>query len=333
MNLMSFFTDKDILVTGGCGSIGSEIVRQLIDHNPKRIRVFDHSENGHFLLNQKLNSPLIRNLLGDVRDRQRIMRAMDGVDFVFHASALKHVPFCEYNPYEAVHTNVIGTKNLVEAAIEKKVAGVVAISTDKAVGPVNTMGATKLLSEKIVTGAPVGQSETKFSCVRFGNVLDSDGSVVPIFRHQIEKGGPVTLTSESMTRFFMTIPQSVSLILHAALEMRGREIFVLKMYGMKISDLAQVMIEELAPTFGHKPEDIDIEIIGVRPGEKLYEALFTKMERPFVAENEHMFVIRSSPYDTYKPDDSAEFTNYNSANMILLSKDEVKDVLYREKIL
>ncbi|MDB4285822.1 polysaccharide biosynthesis protein [bacterium] len=330
---MSLFTDKDILVTGGCGSIGSEIVRQLIEHKPKRIRVFDHSESGHFLLNQKLNSPLIRNLIGDVRDRYRIMRAMEGVDMVFHASALKHVPFCEYNPFEAVHTNVIGTKNMVEAAIEKKVSRVVAISTDKAVSPVNTMGATKLLSEKIVTNAPVGLSETKFACVRFGNVLNSVGSVIPIFRHQIENGGPVTVTSNDMTRFFMTIPQAVSLILHAGTEMKGREIFVLKMYGLKIPDLAQVLIEELAPKFGRRPEDIPIEIMGVRPGEKLYEALFTEVERGYVTETDNMFVVRSSPYDTFEVDYTSEFSNYNSSNMELLSKAEIREMLYKEKIL
>ncbi|MEM6262517.1 MAG: polysaccharide biosynthesis protein [Bacteroidota bacterium] len=330
---MGFFTDKDILVTGGCGSIGSEIVRQLIPEGPKRIRVFDHNEAGHFHLNQKSPSPLIRNLIGDIRDRNRVMRAAEGADMIFHAAALKHVPFCEYNPFEAVYTNVIGTKNVVEAAIEKKVKFMVGVSTDKAVSPVNTMGATKLLSEKVIINAPLGESECKFACVRFGNVLDSVGSVIPIFRHQIQQGGPVTITSEDMTRFFMTIPQASRLILESAQQMQGREVFVLKMFGLKIPDLATVMIQELAPRFGFKPSEINTEVIGVRPGEKLYEALFTEEERPHITETEHTFVLRNSPYDTFEPNYDAQFTNYNSANMQLLTLEEIRDMLYREGIL
>ena len=207
---MNSLSGKDILVTGGCGSIGSEIVRQVLQYEPKRIRVFDNHESGHYYLNQRLPSPLIRNLIGDVRDAERILRAADGADIIFHAAALKHVPFCEYNPFEAVYTNVIGTKHTVEAAIKRHVPRFVGISTDKAVSPVNTMGATKLLSEKIIVNAPVGESQSAFACVRFGNVLNSVGSVIPIFRHQISKGGPVTITSRDMTRFFMTIPDAVN---------------------------------------------------------------------------------------------------------------------------
>lgn len=326
---MNFFENKDILVTGGCGSIGSEIVSQLVELGPKRIRVFDNHEAGHFFLNQKLKSPVIRNLLGDIRDRDRIMRAAEGADIIFHAAALKHVPFCEYNPFEAVYTNVIGTKHVVEAAIEKGVQTMVGISTDKAASPFNTMGATKLLSEKVIINAPVGESGAKFACVRFGNVLNSVGSVIPIFRHQIEQGGPVTITSEEMTRFFMTIPQAANLILQSARTMKGREIFVLKMFGLRIPDLAQVMIEELAPRFGHKPEDIGIDVIGVRPGEKLYEALFTDEERPHITETDDMFVLRNSPFDNFPPDDNAQFQNYNSNNMELLSKDQIRETLRR----
>ncbi len=327
------FEGKDILVTGGCGSIGSEIVRQLVPFYPKRIRVLDHSESGHFDLNQKVQSNLVRNFIGNVRDRDRIFRAAEGVDYIFHAAALKHVPFCEYNPFEAVYTNVIGTKHVVEAAIEHNVQKMIGISTDKAVSPINTMGATKLLSERIIINAPLGTSSSHFACVRFGNVLNSVGSVIPLFKHQISQGGPVTLTSEDMTRFFMTIPQAVSLILEGATIMKGREIFVLKMHGLKILDLAQVLIEELAPAYGYQPEDIQIKIIGLRPGEKLYEALFTEEERPFIEELDHMFILRNSPYDSFTPDTNATFNNYSSDNMDLLSKVAVKDMLYQEKIL
>ena len=327
------FEGKDILVTGGCGSIGSEIVKQLAALRPRRIRVFDNNESGHFHLNQKVSSDCIRNLIGDVRDRERIFRAMKGVDYVFHAAALKHVPFCEYNPFEAVYTNVIGTKHVVEAAIEQGVAKMVGISTDKSVSPINTMGATKLLSERIIINSPVGTSSTQFACVRFGNVLNSVGSVIPLFRNQISKGGPLTLTSKDMTRFFMTIPQAVSLILAASRIMKGREIFVLKMAGFKIKDLAEILIEELAPEYGFDPKDIAIEIIGLRPGEKMYEALFTEEERPYISQRDQMFVLRNSPYDTFEPNMDAEFDNYSSDNMELLSKEAVREVLYREQIL
>ena len=327
------FEGKDILVTGGCGSIGSEIVNQLVAFGPRRIRVFDNNESGHFHLNQKVPADSIRNLIGDVRDRERIFRAMKGVDYVFHAAALKHVPFCEYNPFEAVYTNVIGTKHVVEAAIEQGVDKMVGISTDKSVSPINTMGATKLLSERIIINSPVGTSNSQFACVRFGNVLNSVGSVIPLFRNQISKGGPVTLTSEDMTRFFMTIPQAVSLILAASRIMKGREIFVLKMAGFKIKDLAEILIEELAPKYGFKPQDIPIEIIGLRPGEKMYEALFTDEERPYISQRDEMFVLRNSPYDTFEPNMDAQFDNYSSDNMELLSKEAVRQVLYREQIL
>ncbi|MFM2375096.1 MAG: hypothetical protein RLZZ165_193, partial [Bacteroidota bacterium] len=218
---MNIFEGKDILVTGGCGSIGSEIVRQLIIHEPKRVRVLDNDETGHWRLSQDLASPLLRNLLGDIRDRDRLGRAMEGVDYVFHAAALKHVPLCEYNPYEAVHTNVIGTQNVVDAAITHGVQKLIGISTDKAVNPINTMGATKLLSERLIVNAPVGFSEIQVGCVRFGNVLGSAGSVIPMFKQQIAKGGPITITTPEMTRFFMTIPQAVDLVLKAAERMVG----------------------------------------------------------------------------------------------------------------
>jgi UDP-N-acetylglucosamine 4,6-dehydratase len=294
---MSIFEGKDILVTGGCGSIGSEIVRQLVGYEPRRIRVLDNNESGHWNLSQEIKSDRIRNLIGDVRDLERVRRAMDGVDIVFHAAALKHVPLCEYNPFEAVHTNVIGTRNVVTASYECNVDRMISISTDKAVNPINTMGATKLLGEKIVVNAPSGLQPVKYCCVRFGNVLGSVGSVIPMFTQQIQQGGPVTVTTADMTRFFMTIPQSVTLVLKAAEHMLGHEIFVLKMNIVRIIDLAEVMIEELAPKFGFRPQDIPITFIGKRPGEKTHEYLFTEEEAPYIEEHEDMLIVRNSPYD------------------------------------
>ncbi len=324
---MNIFEGKDILVTGGCGSIGSEIVRQLIGFGPSRVRVLDNDETGHWKLSQEIESPILRNLVGDIRDRARVARAMEGVDYVFHAAALKHVPLCEYNPYEAVHTNVIGTQNVVDAAITKGVKKFIGISTDKAVNPINTMGATKLLSERLIVNAPVGFSDIQVSCVRFGNVLGSVGSVIPMFRQQIAKGGPLTLTTPDMTRFFMTIPQAVRLVLSAAERMTGHEVFVLKMDVARIMDIAEVMIDKLAPQYGFRKEDIAIEYIGKRAGEKTHEYLFTEDEAPHIVATDDMFVIRNSPFDPLKVE------NENAAEIIqmglgrTIDKNEIMTIL------
>jgi len=289
----NFFKNKDILVTGGCGSVGSEIVRYLLKHGVKRVRIFDNDEAMQFRLQQELKEHAApRYLIGDIRDKERLRYAVGDVDIIFHAAALKHVPFCEYNPYEAVKTNVLGTQNLLDVAREEQVDRVMAISTDKAVTPINTMGATKLLSEKLVMTASVGAVKTLFSCVRFGNVLGSSGSVVPVFTEQIRKGGPVTVTSKEMVRFFMSMSEAVDLILRATQGMEGREIFILKMKPVRIMDLAEVMIDGLAPKFGYKPSEIKIRISGIRPGEKLSERLMTEEEAQDVEERGDMFILR-----------------------------------------
>lgn len=326
---MSIFKNKDILVTGGCGSIGSEIVRQLAEYDPVRIRVLDNHESGHWHLQNNLGDKAhyMRPLVGDIRDKERLVRAMEGVDIIFHAAALKHVPLCEYNPFEAVYTNVIGTKNVVEAAIQQGVQHLIGISTDKAVNPVNTMGATKLLSERIVISAPVGFHGGSFSCVRFGNVLGSEGSVVPLFHQQIKAGGPVTVTDPEMTRFFMTIPQAVKLVLRAAEVKEGKEIFVLKMDVVRILELAEVMIEELAPRYGHKPEDIEIRFIGKRAGEKMHEYLFTEEEAPHITELEDMFVVRNAHNDPGRIDNADWQGIWEKGKGRLIDKEEIRKVL------
>ena len=326
-----FFRGKDILVTGGCGSIGSEIIRKLLTMDVKRVRSFDNNESGQYHLQEEHSgNSRLRTLIGDIRDRQRLAIAMKGVDIVFHAAALKHVPMCEYNPFEAVATNVSGTQNVISAARENGVKRFVAISTDKAVNPINTMGATKLLSEKIVLNAPIGDDLTMFSCVRFGNVLNSSGSVIPLFSKQISRGGPLTLTCREMTRFFMSTSDAVSLILKASEIMEGREIFILKMKAMKISDLAEVMIEELAPRYGFKASDIKMITIGVRPGEKIHESLMTEEEELYAEEREDMYIIRPGICAPHHSEIRSECRKTpGNSNGKLLPKEMVRDLLKR----
>ncbi len=332
-DLSEFFKNKDILVTGGCGSIGSEIVKRLLEFDVKRVRVFDNRESAQFYLQEELKEyKKLRTLIGDIRDRERLKWAMKGVDIVFHFAALKHVPLCEYNPFEAVATNVYGTQNLIEVARERFIL----ISTDKAVNPINTMGATKLLAEKLVINASLGEIKTLFSCVRFGNVLDSDGSVIPLFKEQIKKGGPVTITSIDMVRFFMTMKEAVNLILTVSKIMKGREIFILKMNAMKIIDLAEVMIEELAPRYKFDPNEI--KIIGIRPGEKIYECLMTDEEATNAEEYNNMFILRPriiTPHYTSKFHTSKKINPafYDGRKAKLLSKNEIRILLKNENIL
>lgn len=326
------FEGKDILVTGGCGSIGSEIVKRLLKYNPKKIRVFDNNESNLFYLGHELNNNSIRLLVGDIRDRNRVYRATKGVDIVFHAAALKHVPLCEYNPFEAVSTNVIGTENLISASIDNSVERFVGISTDKAVNPINTMGATKLLSEKIIIDTSISQMDIKFCCVRFGNVLDSVGSVIPIFRKQIVNGGPITITDEGMSRYFMTMLNAIGLVLKATKETKGGEIFILKMDKLNIMDLANVMIEELGPKYGHNPKDIKIKKIGRRYGEKMHELLMTEEESAYATDSGEMYVLKH-PLISKTAEIKAKKSNNGYKNAKLLTKEEIKKTLHGANII
>lgn len=294
----SFFSDKTILVTGGTGSIGSEIVRQLLTMGPKTVRIFSRDEHKQYLLQQELGDRLandLRYFLGDVRDERRLLRALEEVDYVFHCAAYKHVPFCEYNSFEAVKTNVIGTQNVIDAAIAQNVSRVLLVSTDKAASPSNVMGATKLLAEKMMTSAMhfAGGHSIRFASVRFGNVLASRGSVIPLFCKQIRDGGPLTITHPDMMRFFMSIPQAVHLTFDAMERMEGGELFILKMPVARLGDIVEVLIEELAPHFGRDPASLEYRVTGMRPGEKMHELLMTQEEAQYAIEEDRMFIVRS----------------------------------------
>ncbi len=333
---------KTVLVTGGTGSIGREIVQQVLAYGPRVVRVFSRNEYNQYAMRTEFGErPDLRFLLGDVRDRERLMRACEDVEVVFHAAALKHVEICEYNPFEAVKTNVIGTQNVVETALDYNMELVVGISTDKAVSPTNTMGATKLLAEREILSASryKGDRRTRFAVIRFGNVLASRGSAIPLFVRQIREGGPVTLTHPDMRRFFMSIPQAVELALTASLDSRGGEIFILKMPVLAIGDLISALIKIYAPRFGRRPEDVPVQTIGLKPGEKLYEALMTPEEALHSAEAERFFKVQ--PWQPVEAERLALATaggadgaapgglsgGYDSADQPLLSVDEIIDLL------
>lgn len=292
--LKSHISEKVILVTGAGGSIGSEICRQVLAFSPKKLLLLGHGENSIYLIHRELsgdpsyNKTEIIPIIADIQDREKIFHIMKEhqPDIVYHAAAHKHVPLMEYNPREAVKNNIKGTKNVAEAAKKANVKNFVMVSTDKANNPPNVMGATKRIAEMIVTGLN-GENCTKFSAVRFGNVLGSRGSVIPVFREQIAKGGPITITDFRMTRYFMTIPEASRLVIQSSALAKGGEIFVLDMSEpVKILDLARNMIR----LSGYTEEEIEIVETGIRPGEKLYEELLLDKERNDEQVYEKIFV-------------------------------------------
>lgn len=298
-NLTKEFKNKKILVTGGTGSIGSEIVRQLIKYEPRTIRIFARHEEKHYHLIQELGvgsskqKCQLRFIVGDVRDKERLRLAMDGINIVFHSAALKQVPMCEDNPFEAVKTNILGTQNIIDLAHDLNIEKVVAISTDKAVNPTGVMGVSKLMAEKLILASYYyqGKRRTKFSCVRFGNVLGSSGSILPLFKNQIKNQNYITITNPKMTRFVMSIPQAVNLVLDALYLMQGQEIFVLKMPAVSLVDLAKAAVEVYAPLYGKKPSSIKIKTMGLRQGEKDHEKLLTEIEAERALETKNMYIL------------------------------------------
>lgn len=284
--------NSTVLVTGGTGSFGQEFVRTLLQkHPPKKLIIFSRDECKQFEMANQFNDRRLRFFLGDVRDKDRVYRAFHDVDVVVHAAALKQVPAAEYNPAEFIKTNVIGAMNILDAAIDRGVKNVIALSTDKAANPLNLYGATKLCSDKLFVTANsyVGDGPTKFAIVRYGNVLGSRGSVVPLFLKMREKGF-LTLTDPRMTRFWLTLEQGVNFVLTSLERMEGGEIFVPKIPSMRLMDLA----EALAPGCRH-------EFIGIRPGEKLHETLVPSDESPWCVEFKDRYVIQPSQL-WYRPD-------------------------------
>lgn len=280
--MIDMMKGKSLLVTGGTGSFGKKFVRYLLDNfNLRRVIIFSRDELKQFEMEKDFNDDRLRFFIGDLRDRDRLYRAFAGVDYVVHAAALKQVPACEYNPFEAVKTNVLGAQNVIEAAIDCGVRRVVALSTDKAANPVNLYGATKLCSDKlfIAGNSYAGSKDAKFCVVRYGNVVGSRGSVIPLFKKQRESG-VITITDSRMTRFWITLEQGVGFVLNSMKRMRGGEIFVPKIPSMKITDLAKAIAPECRQ-----------ECIGIRPGEKMHEVMIHEDDARNTIEMDTFYII------------------------------------------
>jgi FlaA1/EpsC-like NDP-sugar epimerase len=286
-------TGKNILVTGGAGSVGRVLVRRLLKEDPNVLRIFDQSEPGLAAFKSELDDSRCRFLAGNIRDKDRLARAVNGIDIVVHTAAMKHVDLSEYNPFEAVKTNVVGVQNLIDVSIDADVDRFIFTSSDKAAHPANTMGTTKLLGEKLVTAANKysGGQDIRLASVRFGNVMNSSHSVIPIFREQIQKGGPVTLTDPKMSRFFLSYDDVAELVIGAMNHTEGGEIFIQKMDAIWIEELAEAMIEVFAPKYGYDTSEIEITETGARIGETFDEKILTEREVLRTVENESLYAI------------------------------------------
>lgn len=341
------FKDKRILVTGACGTVGSELINQLLNRAgeiPSEIVALDNNESSLFFLDQKYTSDSrINTAITDIRDLDSLKRKMEGIDIVFHTAALKHVILSERSPEQAVQTNILGVQNVIEAANHNNVGRVIFTSSDKAVNPTNVMGTSKLMGERLMTAANSNRrnSDTIFSSTRFGNVLGSNGSVLQIFREQIRSGGPVTLTHRQMTRFVMSIQESVEVLINSVYHAKGGEILITKMPVVRIIDLAHVLINELAPQYGYCPQNVDLEIIGSKPGEKLYEELMSDEEMTRALELKDYFSVLPAFRGLYHDIDYSYenvvcekvYKPYRSSEEQILDLNEVRTLLFQYGLL
>ncbi|ANS75575.1 UDP-N-acetylglucosamine 4,6-dehydratase [Paenibacillus yonginensis] len=322
------FNNQVILVTGGTGSWGYELIKQLLPQNPKEIIIYSRSESTQVAMSRAFEDHRLTFRIGDIRDKEALAAACKNVDYVFHLAALKHVPVCEDQPYEALKTNVVGTQNVIEAAVENRVKKVIYISTDKAANPSNFYGMTKAIGEKLIVYANLLPSETQFVCVRGGNVLGTNGSVVHLFMNQIKNKGQVRITDMNMTRFFLTLPDAIKLLFKASVESVGGEIFVMTMPTCRIVDLAEVLIEASGR------ENVEIIETGTRPGEKIHEILMSDFESQstVVYDDEYLVILPTLDIpnlkDRYKAYPLVSFSSFSS-DKNLMDKKEIKEILVR----
>ncbi|WP_131781625.1 polysaccharide biosynthesis protein [Legionella gresilensis] len=334
------YKGKRVLITGAAGTIGCVLTSKLLQLNVKEVKALDNNESELFYLNEKHRKESRYNgFFADIRDLDRLKYLARNADIILHTAAMKHVIISEQSPFEAVRTNAEGTLNVISAAIESStVSRVIYTSSDKAVNSTNVMGTTKLLGERLITSASniKGSSNIVFSSTRFGNVIGSRGSVLPIFYSQIKEGQNITITDSRMTRFFMTADEAVKLVIEASLLAKGGEVFITKMPVMRIIDLATAMIELVAPKFDRNPDDIEIEYIGTKPGEKLYEELMTQDETERAYELKHMFMVKPAMLPLYEEIDYSNYETLVSKNVTkpyisssekFMTVEEIKDYL------
>jgi FlaA1/EpsC-like NDP-sugar epimerase len=332
--MKSIFTGKTVLITGGTGSIGSEIVKYVLAEEDVKVIVFSRDEIKHFLMRSRLRNNNLLTIVGDVRDGNSIERLFSrfNIDIIFHAAAMKHIVMCEDFPMEAVETNILGTQNLVDLAIKYRIPKMITISTDKAASPINILGATKLVAERItLNGTRISKNNQTFSCVRFGNVAASRGSVIPVLIDNLLYGKPLQLTNVDVTRFIMEIPDAVKLIIEASDRALGGEIFILKMRAFKLGDLLDVILKRIAPKLGIAEKDVKVEMSGLINGEKLHEELVFESERNRLYELNDMYIVLpdnacSSKYPGIR---KASLGSFSSKDSDLLPKKELENIVLK----
>ncbi|WP_297517632.1 SDR family NAD(P)-dependent oxidoreductase [uncultured Clostridium sp.] len=343
--MKKFFSGKAILIIGGTGTIGKGLIKELIKQNPSVIRIFSRDEYKQFEIQN--HSDFVsdykdfRFLIGDVRDYERVERAMEGIDIVFNLAAMKHVGSCEYNPTEAIKTNVDGMNNVIKAAIKHNIECVLFTSSDKAINPVNTYGATKMLAEKLVQAANYskGKIQTKFIAVRFGNVMGSRGSVIPLFKKQILEQKRITVTDPTMNRFMMSLSNAVNLMMKACEVSIGGELFILKMPVVNIGIMSEVIVEEVSKKYDIDKKMVKIDYIGSKAGEKYHEELMTVDESHYAKDLGDMIAVMPTSYNNdyyknyYKEYDKCEFKSYSAEFIKDIEKQEVRNLIISEGIL
>jgi len=325
------FKGKKILITGGTGSLGKALAKRLLELDAETIRIYSRNENSQTTMQSELNDERLRYLIGDVRDLSRLIKAMEDIDIVFHAAALKHVPVVEYNPFEAIKTNVLGSQNVIDASLHENVETVVCVGTDKAVSPLNTYGATKLLMEKLFVTASnhtnPKRHKTKFIAIRYGNVLGSSGSVVPTLLKQIESDRNITITDPNMTRFNITMSQALDFIIRSLKKGNGGEVFIPKLKAYSLGVLKDAILEVLG-------KDVKTELISVRPGEKYHESLISNEEiRNTFEDKDDYVILEERLQNNIKIKKSTLSDQYSSDKVELLTKDELIKILKEEKLI
>ena len=324
------FKGKKILITGGTGSLGKALAKKLLELDADIVRIFSRNENNQTTMESEFDDDRLRYFIGDVRDLPRLVKAMEDVDIVYHAAALKHVPVVEYNPFEAIKTNVLGSQNVIDACLHENIETVVCVGTDKAVSPLNTYGATKLLMEKLfVTASNYTNRErhkTKFIAIRYGNVLGSSGSVVPTLLKQIESGRNITITDPNMTRFNITMNQALDFIIRSSKKGNGGEVFIPKLKAYSLGILKEAILEVLE-------KDVKTELISVRPGEKYHESLISSEEiRNTFEDKDDYVILEDSLQNNIKTKKSTLTNQYSSDVVECLTKKELKKILIEEKL-